>query len=356
MSLISLQNITLSFGRRPVLQRINLQIEPGERICLVGRNGEGKSSLMKLIAGDLAPDSGNIIRQQGLRVARLSQEVQLDLNGSVFEVVAGGLGGLQELLTQYHDISVRLSPGGDKNLLTEMETVQNQLEAIGGWQAQQRVATITSRLQLNGVSNFSELSGGMKRRVFLARALVSDPDLLLLDEPTNHLDINAIIWLEEFLLTTNICLLFVTHDRVLLRKLATRIIDLDRGCLTSWPGDYDKYLGRKAETLAAEASQQTRLDKKLAQEEIWIRQGIKARRTRNEGRVRNLLEMRKECNARQEIVGRARMQIQEAVPSGKLVVELKGVTFGYDDQIIIQNFSTTILRGDRVGIIGPNGS
>jgi ATP-binding cassette subfamily F protein uup len=356
MSLISLQNITLSFGGLPILQQINLQIEPRERVCLIGRNGEGKSSLMKLIAGDLKPDSGNIIRQQGLRVARLSQDVPLDLNGSVFEVVAGGLGELQKLLTQYHDISVRLSSGGGEKLLTEMETVQHQLETAGGWQAQQCVETAISRLQLNVDSNFSELSGGMKRRVLLARALVSDPDLLLLDEPTNHLDINAITWLEEFLLNTSISLLFVTHDRMLLRKLATRIIDLDRGCLTSWPGNYDTYLRRKAETLAAEASQQTRFDKKLAQEEIWIRQGIKARRTRNEGRVRALVEMRKECKARQEIVGRVRMQIQEAVPSGKLVAELKGVTFGYDDKIIIQNFSTTILRGDRVGIIGPNGS
>jgi ABC transport system ATP-binding/permease protein len=356
MSLISLQNITLSFGGQPILQQINLQIEPGERVCLVGRNGEGKSSLMKLIVGDLEPDSGNIIRQQGLRVARLSQNVPLDLNGPVFEVVAGGLGELQIFLKQYHDISVRLSSGAGENLLIEMETLQHQLETKGGWQAQQRIETVISRLQLNADSIFSELSGGMKRRVLLARALVSEPDLLLLDEPTNHLDIHAITWLEEFLLNTNISLLFVTHDRMLLRKLATRIIDLDRGCLTSWPGNYDTYLRRKAEILSAEASQQTRFDKKLAKEEIWIRQGIKARRTRNEGRVRDLVQMRNEFKARQEVVGRTRMQIQKAVPSGKLVAELKGVTFGYDDKIIIQSFSTTILRGDKVGIIGPNGS
>ncbi len=356
MPLISLQNVTLSFGGLPILKQVNLQIEPGERVCLIGRNGEGKSSLMKLIAGSLKPDNGNIIRQQGLRVARLSQNVPLDLNGSVFEVVAGGLGELQIFLTQYHDISVRLSSGVAENLLTEMETVQHQMETAGDWQAQQRVETVISHLQLNADSNFSGLSGGMKRRVLLARALVSDPDLLLLDEPTNHLDINAITWLEKFLLNMNISLLFVTHDRMLLRKLATRIIDLDRGCLTSWPGYYDTYLRRKAETLATEASQQTRFDKKLAQEEIWIRQGIKARRTRNEGRVRDLVQMRKEFKARQEIVGRTRMQIQEAAPSGKLVAELKGATFGYDDKIIIQNLSATILRGDRVGIIGSNGS
>jgi len=234
--------------------------------------------------------------------------------------------------------------------------VQHQLEAAGGWQARQRVETVLSRLQLNADLTYSELSGGMKRRVLLASALVSDPDLLLLDEPTNHLDIDAITWLEEFLLNTNIALLFVTHDRMLVRKLATRIVNLDRGTLTSWPGDYDTYLRRKAETLAAEASQQTRFDKKLAREEIWIRQGIKARRTRNEGRVRDLMAMRRERRARKERVGRARMQIQDAVPSGKLVAQLKGVTFGYGDTPVIKNLSTTILRGDRVGVIGPNGS
>lgn len=356
MSLINLQNITLSFGGPPILQKVNLQVDPGERVCLIGRNGEGKSSLMKLIAGDLEPDSGNIIRRQGLRVARLSQDVPSNITGPVFEVVAGGLGELQQLLSRYHDISVRLSSGTDENLLTEMETVQHQLETTGGWQAEQRVETVLSRLQLNADLIFSELSGGMKRRVLLAKALVSDPDLLLLDEPTNHLDIAAITWLEEFLLNTTISILFVTHDRMLLRKLATRILDLDRGSLTSWPGNYDAYLRRKAEILAAEASQQSRFDKKLAQEEVWIRQGIKARRTRNEGRVRVLVEMRKERRARQEVVGRARMQLQDAVPSGKLVAELKGVTFGYNDTTIIKNLSATILRGDRVGIIGPNGA
>jgi len=356
MSFISLQDITLSFGGPPVLEEVNLQIESGERVCLIGRNGEGKSSLMKLIAGDLEPDSGDILRERGLRVAHISQEVALGLTGSVFEVVAGGLGELQELLTQYHNISVRLSSGGGEDLLAEMELVQNQLETAGGWQAQQRVETVLSRLQLDADLNYSELSGGMKRRVLLAGALVRDPDLLLLDEPTNHLDIDAITWLEEFLLNTRIALLFVTHDRMLLSKIATRIIDLDRGCLTSWPGNYDTYLRRKAETLSAEASQQNHFDKRLAREEIWIRQGIKARRTRNEGRVRALLGMRKEREARQEVVGRARMQLQGAVPSGKLVAKLKGVTFGYDDKIVVNNFSTTILRGDRVGLIGPNGS
>ena len=356
MSLITLQDITLSFGGPPILKDVSLQIEPGERVCLIGRNGEGKSSLMRMIAGDLEPDSGTVIRQKGLHIAHIAQDVALDIQGSVFDVVAGGLGEAQNLLKRYHDISLRLSAGGDDTLLAEMEEVQHQLEISGGWQARQRVQTVISRLQLDAESDYSRLSGGMKRRTLLASALVSDPDLLLLDEPTNHLDIDAITWLEEFLMGANISLLFVTHDRVLVGKIATRIIDLDRGCLTSWPGSYDNYLRRRVEALAAEASQQARFDKRLAREEMWIRRGIKARRTRNEGRVRDLLRMRQERAARRGVVGRARMQIQDSVPSGKLVAQLKGVTFGYGDAIVIRDLSTTILRGDRVGIIGPNGS
>ena len=356
MPLVTLQNITLSFGGPPILKDVGLQIEPGERVCLIGRNGEGKSSLMRLIVGDLEPDGGTVMRQRGLRIAHIAQDVALDIQGSVFDVVAGGLGEARELLKRYHEISVRLSAGGDDTLLAEMESVHHNLEISGGWQAQQRVQTVISRLQLDAESDYARLSGGMKRRVLLASALVSDPDLLLLDEPTNHLDIDAITWLEEFLLSANISLLFVTHDRMLVGKIATRIIDLDRGCLTSWPGDYDTYLRRRAETLAAEASQQARFDKRLAREEIWIRRGIKARRTRNEGRVRELAKMREEREARRGVVGRAHMRIQDAVPSGKLVAQLKGVTFGYGDAVVIRDLSTTILRGDRVGIIGPNGS
>jgi ATP-binding cassette subfamily F protein uup len=356
MSLISLQDIALSFGGPPILQHINMQIDSGERVCLVGRNGEGKSSLMKLIGGDLEPDNGIINKQQGLRVARLRQNVPQDITGTVFEVVAGGLGKMQKLLTRQHAISLRLADGVDESLLAELETVQHQLELEGGWQAQQRVDAVVSRLNLDADLDFTILSGGMKRRVFLARALVSDPDLLLLDEPTNHLDIASIIWLENFLLNAKLTLLFVTHDRMLLKKLATRILDLDRGQLTSWPGNYDTYLKRKAEMLAAESGQQARFDKKLAQEETWIRQGVKARRTRNEGRVGVLMEMRKERKARRAITGQARMQTQEGVSSGKLVAELKNVTFGYDDKIIIQDLTTTIQRGDKVGVIGPNGS
>ncbi len=356
MPLITLQDISLSFGGPPILHDISLQIEAGERVCLVGRNGEGKSSLMKLIAGDLTPDSGGIIRQQGLRTARLSQDVPQGLTGPVFEVVAGGLGTLQETLSRYHELSMRLAAGAGESLLAELEEVQQALEAAGGWQAQQRVEEVSSRLKLDTEADFATLSGGMKRRVLLARALVSDPDLLLLDEPTNHLDIAAITWLEEFLLSANLTLMFVTHDRMLLKKLATRILDLDRGRLTSWPGDYDTYLRRKADMLSAEAGREAKFDKKLAEEEAWIRQGIKARRTRNEGRVRALIELRNERRARRASVGTAKMQIQEAVPSGKLVAEVKNVSFAYNSEPIIRDLTTTILRGDKVGLIGPNGS
>jgi len=356
MSIITLQDISLSFGGPPILEGISLRIEQGERVCLVGRNGEGKSSLMKLISGELQPDSGAIIRQQGLRTARLSQEVPQDLTGSVFEVVAGGLGEIQRLLTRYHEVSSQLATHPNPNVMAELETLQHQLESGGGWHFQQRVEAALSRLRLDADLEFQALSGGMKRRVLLARALVCEPDLLLLDEPTNHLDIEAITWLEEFLLNSGLTLLFVTHDRMLLRKLATRILDLDRGRLTSWPGDYETYLARRSDMLAAEAGQQARFDKKLAQEETWIRQGIKARRTRNEGRVRVLEEMRRERRARRQQTGTARMQIQAAGASGRLVAELKNVSFGYQGKQIIRECSTTVLRGDKVGIIGPNGA
>jgi len=356
MALIDLQDISLSFGGPLVLDRVNLRIEPGERVCLVGRNGEGKSSLMKLINGDYPPDSGRIIRRQGLRTARLSQEVPSDLTGTVFDVVTSGLNELAELLTEHHRISARLEQESDDRLLTRLETVQHQLETADGWRIQHRVETILSRMQLDADTPFDDLSGGLKRRVLLARALVTDPDLLLLDEPTNHLDIRAITWLEEFLIASGLSLLFVTHDRMLIRKLATRILDLDRGRLLSFPGTYDLYLRRKEETLHAETLEQARFDRKLASEEVWIRQGIKARRTRNEGRVRSLLKMREERRNRRELGGKARMHLQESEISGKLVARAKHITFGYDTKPIIDNFSTTILRGDKIGLIGPNGS
>jgi len=356
MALLTLRGVSVGFGGPALLEEIDLQVEPAERVCLVGRNGAGKSTLMKLICGDLAADDGEIWRRQGLRIARLTQEVPRELSGLVFDVVAAGLGEQGALLSEYHRISQRLGDGEGSALLADLERVQHDLEAGGGWQLRQRVETVLSRLALGPDRDFSELSGGIKRRVLLARALVVEPDLLLLDEPTNHLDIQAINWLEEFLLGFGGALLFVTHDRMLLRKLATRIIELDRGRLTSWPGDYELYLRRKQAALEAEAGQDALFDKKLAEEEAWVRQGIKARRTRNEGRVRALLDMREQRRARRAATGKVRMRLHEGDLSGRLVAEADGVSHSYDGRPLIQGFSTTILRGDKVGIIGPNGS
>ena len=355
MALLRLRDVSLGFGGPPLLSQVQLQIEAGERICLVGRNGAGKSTLMKIIAGELQPDSGTLERTQNLRVTRLSQEVPQGLQGSIFDVVAGGLGDVGQLLHRYHDLGLRLAEDGDAALLGELEQVQHELEAADGWQLQQRVETVLSRLQLDADLSFDDLSGGLKRRVLLARALVDQPDLLLLDEPTNHLDIDSITWLEEFLLGFRGALLFVTHDRMFLQRLATRILDLERGRLTDWPCDYRSYLERKQALLDAEEKLNADFDKKLAQEEVWIRQGIKARRTRNEGRVRALEAMRQERQARQARLGNVHMQAQEAERSGKLVVEAENVSYRYDEQWIVRDFSTIIQRGDRIGIIGPNG-
>ena len=356
MSIITLKDITLSFGGLPILERLDLQVEAGERVCLVGRNGEGKSSLMKMINGGLPPDDGTITMRQGLKVSMLEQKVPHEMSGTVYDVVAGALGSLFGLLSRYHDVSQRLSESGDERLMAELETVQHELETAGGWHAGQQVETVISRLKLDAEASFSELSGGLKRRVLLARALVTEPDLLLLDEPTNHLDIEAITRLEEFLLNCDSTLFFVTHDRMLLQNLATRIVELDRGNLTSWPGDYQLYLKRKEQMLEVEAGHRAKFDKKLAREEAWIRQGIKARRTRNEGRVKALQEMRQERKARRERLGTAKMELHEAEKSGKLVIKAKNIGKSYNNMPVVENLTTTILRGDKVGIIGPNGS
>ncbi len=355
MALLTLRNVTLAFGGAPLLDGVNLQIEPGERLCLVGRNGTGKSTLMKLLNSELQADSGEIVRRQGLKVARLTQEVPREIGGTVFDVVADGLGGVGKLLADYHHVSQQLAEGDDK-LLSKLEKIQHELEAEDGWQLNQRVVSVISRLKLPAESNFAELSGGMKRRVLLARELVRDPELLLLDEPTNHLDIEAIGWLEEFLLDWPGTLLFITHDRMFLQHLATRIIELDRGQLTSWPGDYATYLRRKEEALEAEAQQNALFDKRLAQEEAWIRQGIKARRTRNEGRVRALKALRVERGERRERSGKVRLNLGEAERSGKLVIEADDIGMSYGGRTLFEHFSTAIMRGDRIGILGPNGS
>ncbi|MBL3529083.1 MAG: ATP-binding cassette domain-containing protein [gamma proteobacterium endosymbiont of Lamellibrachia anaximandri] len=356
MSLIRLRNIQLGFGGPLLLDGVDLSIERGERICLLGRNGAGKSTLMKIILGELTADDGERVVSGGVRIARLMQEVPKALKGSVFDVVANGIGELSEVIKQYHQISTRLAETGDETLLEPLARVQHELEAGDGWQLEQRVETVISRLSLDPDMQFEALSGGLKRRVLLAQALVIEPDLLLLDEPTNHLDIESIDWMEEFLLGYGGALLFVTHDRAFLRHLATRILELDRGRLTDWPGDYDNFLRRKDEMLNAEALENARFDKKLAQEEVWIRQGIKARRTRNEGRVRALKTMRDEHSRRRTEAGQVRMQLQAGERSGKLVVEVDDISYAWEGEPVIRGFSTTIMRGDRIGIIGPNGA
>jgi ATP-binding cassette subfamily F protein uup len=312
MALLSLRDIRVAFGGPPLLQGASLQIEPGDRICLLGRNGTGKSTLLKVVNGEIAPDEGEIVRQQGVTVALVPQEIPPGLSGTVHEVVSGGSGMAAEKAIS----RMGLSPGAD----------------------------------------FGTLSGGMQRRALIARALARESDILLLDEPTNHLDIDGIAWLENFLLRGARTLLFVTHDRMFLRKLATRIVELDRGRLRDWACDYDTYLERREADLAAETAQRARFDKRLAEEETWIRRGVKARSTRNEGRVRALERMREERRERRDRVGTVRMQAQRSVPSGRLVVEARGVEVGYGDRPVLRDFSTTILRGDRVGVIGPNGS
>ncbi|MBI3773584.1 MAG: ATP-binding cassette domain-containing protein [Gammaproteobacteria bacterium] len=355
MSILTFRDITLGFGHVPLLDHVSFQIERGERLCLVGRNGAGKSTLLKLVSGEILPDTGEIVRAQNLRVAQLAQEVPQGVDGTIYHVVAEGLGNVGTLVERYHRLTLDLA-AGDYSKLDDLERCQHELEAANGWVLQQRVEATLSRLNLNPDLELASLSGGMKRRVMLARALVVEPDLLLLDEPTNHLDIDAIQWLEEFLLGWNGSLLFITHDRAFLQRLATRIIELDRGHLTDFPGDYQTYLARKEALLAAEETQNALFDKKLAQEEVWIRQGIKARRTRNEGRVRALERLRVERSDRRERTGQARITTQEAQRSGKIVVEAEHVSFNYDGKTVIRDLTTTILRGDKVGIIGPNGA
>ena len=356
MSLLRLDKISLAFGHHALLDRAELEITRGERLCLVGRNGEGKSSLLRLVSGAATPDDGSVWIRPGTRVAHLAQEVALDSRESVFDVVAGGLPELGRLISAYHHAAAELAGASTPEALDQLARLQHELEAQGGWQLGQRVETVLARLDLDGDAGFDTLSGGWRRRVMLARALVADPDLLLLDEPTNHLDIEAITWLEEFLLEYAGALLFISHDRAFVRRLATRIIELDRGRLTSWPGDYAAYIAGKAEQLEVEARHQALFDKKLSREEAWIRQGIKARRTRNEGRVRALKALREERRARRERAGKVDLRLEQGSLSGKRVLEVEHANLAFDGRTVIRDFSVTILRGDRIGIIGPNGA
>ncbi len=356
MALIWINDVSISFGGPLLLAGAKLQVEAGERIGLVGRNGSGKTTLLKALAGDIAADQGEIRKNGDVKIALLPQDVPEDLPGTVYDVVAAGDRNHAELLRAYHELTLRLAQPGDSDLLGRLAQTQQELETAGGWQQHQAVKRIITRTGLDENATFRFLSAGLKRRVFLAKALVNEPDLLLLDEPTNHLDLNAILWLEEFLKKYEKTIMFVTHDRVFLQDLATRIVEIDRGALLSFACDYGTYLERREAMLEAEEKQRQNFDKKLAEEERWIRQGVQARRTRNEGRVRALQQLRQERAQRREQTGSARLLIQEAKRSGKLVIEAEKIAFAYDDQKIIDAFSTTILRGDKVGIIGPNGS
>lgn len=339
-----------------LLDGASLQIEPGERIGLLGRNASGKSTLMKLLDGVFPPDAGEIVRDNNVRLSAMPQDIE-DLPGTVYDVVASGGQVHLDMLHDYHELTQKLH-SGDNNpaLMKKIEQVQHQLETAGAWQFHQKVETVITRTSLDENAEFNPLSAGLKRRVLLARAMVSDPDILLLDEPTNHLDIASILWLEEFLQNYDKTILFVTHDRTFLQKIATRIVEIDRGKLLSFSCNYATYLERRQAMQEAEEREWQTFDKKLAKEEIWVRQGIKARRTRNEGRVRALIQMRRERAERREREGSVRLSVSEGQASGRLVVDAEKISFAYGDTKIIDTFSTKIMRGDKVGIIGPNGS
>ena len=355
MPLLRLDEVSLAYGHVPVLDHVNFQIDSGERVCLVGRNGTGKTSLLRVINGATVPDDGGIWREETARIAHLEQEVPPETPQTVYEVVAGGLGELGTLLTDYHQMTHEVRTG-ERATLQRLAELQGRIEVRDGWNISHKVDTVLTRLALTPDQQLAECSGGMRRQVMLARALVSEPDLLLLDEPTNHLDIGAITWLENFLLSFRGALIFVSHDRTLVRHLANRIVELDRGKLTSFPGDFDSYLHKKEELEKIEARALAKLDKKLAEEEAWMRQGIKARRTRNEGRVKALEAMRRAHRERLSAPGKVRFALDAGGLSGRLVVDVRAVRFAYGQSTILRNFSTTIMRGDRIGIIGPNGS
>jgi ABC transport system ATP-binding/permease protein len=354
MPLLRLDNVSLAYGHVPLLSHVDFQVEPSERVCLLGRNGAGKTTLLRVITGEALPDAGDVWRQDALRIAHLEQEVPPDTEQTIYEVVAAGLGELGALLTEYYLVTHEAA-AAESTSLQRMAELQARIDALAGWNIRQKVETVLTRLGLPADQRLASCSGGIRRKVMLARALVSEPELLLLDEPTNHLDITAITWLEDFLLDYRGALIFITHDRMFLKHLATRIIELDRGKLTSFPGDFDAYLSKKEELLEIEARATANFDKKLAEEEAWIRQGIKARRTRNEGRVRVLQAMRRERSQRLELQGKVRFGLDAGVLSGKLVADLRRVSFRYSDNFIIRGLSTIILRGDRIGIMGPNG-
>jgi ATP-binding cassette subfamily F protein uup len=356
MPLVTLDRASIAYGHLPLLDAVSAQIDEGERVAIVGRNGTGKSTLLRLLGGELAADTGTVWHRPGLRTGMLEQDVPLSDPRSVFDVVSDGLGDLAALVRAYHRTAVDLEAGPSPVLLDRLGALQHELEERDGWRLEQRVELVLARLALPPDERVDRLSGGWRRRVLLARALVAQPDLLLLDEPTNHLDLDTITWLEAFLEDYPGTIVFVTHDRALVERLATRILEIDRGRLRSWPGDYATFLDRKEAWLATEAVQQAAFDRRLAEEEAWLRQGIKARRTRNEGRVRALEAMRQERASRRERPGAVDLRLEAGAPSGRLVFEADGVTKSFGGPPVVRDLTVRIMRGDRVGLIGPNGA
>ena len=357
MPLVTLHDISLSYGKPPLLDHIDLAIESGERVCLIGSNGAGKTTLLKVLAGQVVFDDGFLRLSAGVRISHLEQEVPQGTAGTVFDIIAGGFGAEGKLSKRYRQLTTKLSERPDSHAIQELERLQDELDRFDGWNMTQRVESIITNMNLLADAKFLNLSGGFKRRVMLARALVCSPDLLLLDEPTNHLDIEAIKWIEQFLLKWEGALLFVSHDRRFMDNLATRFIELDRGKLTEFKGGFHAYSLQKKEMLEVEAKHNALFDKRLSEEEVWIRQGIKARRTRNESRIKALEAMRKDYAERRRKEGVARITIQQATRSGKIIAEADGISFAFDEgQNIVQNFSTLIQRGDKVGLIGANGA
>ena len=354
MALITFSEVSLEFGDQLILNNVSMTVESGERVCLIGRNGAGKSTLINIIAEKIETDSGEIIKQSHLRVSQLEQSLPQIRDITVRDYVAEGLNHLQRLLKEYEERSHQFDDENHASL-RDLEELQHQIEAEGGWNIDQRVETIISDLNLPADLKLTQLSGGWRRRVALGKALVSNPQLLLLDEPTNHLDLSTIQWLENRVLNFNGAVIFITHDRAFLQKLATRIIELDRGKLSSWPGTYQDYLVNKEKALGEEAKANALYDKKVGEEEVWIRQGIKARRTRNEGRVRSLISMRTEVAKRLKPQNKARIHIEEAEQSGRKVIEAHKICHSYDKNNLIDKLSLKIMRGDRIGLVGNNG-
>ncbi|PHX05552.1 ABC transporter ATP-binding protein [Vibrio splendidus] len=355
MALLTIHNGQLAFGDHPLLDGADFALQENERVCLVGRNGAGKSTLMKILSGNIIMDDGKMQITQDVVVSRLEQDPPRNEQGSVYEYVSGGLAEIGELLKEYHNLLDVIAEDPSEKNLNRLTRVQEKLDHANAWRFEDRVSNVLAALKLTANTKLTELSGGWQRKAALARALVCDPDVLLLDEPTNHLDVATIEWLEAFLKDFRGSIIFISHDRAFIKSMATRIVDLDRGKLSSFPGDYDNYLLEKEEALRVEEMQNAEFDKKLAQEEVWIRQGIKARRTRNEGRVRALKKLREERQDRREVQGKANIQIDTSARSGKIVFEAENLNFAFEGKEIVTDFSFNIMRGDRIALIGPNG-